>query len=119
MAIPTARRSPCWRSWRRRSWLKPLRALTKLPNELGSLAVSGTKITMEQPRMAGFTRDNRQYEFTARAAAQDITKPDMVELQGIRANFEMQDKVADGHIGEDRHVQQPRPKFSPCSRTSW
>ena len=29
----------------------------------------------------------------AQAAAQDLTKPDMVELQGIRATMEMRDKV--------------------------
>ena len=42
--------------------------------------------------MSGYTRDSRAYEFTARAAAQDITKPDLVELQGIRAKVELQDK---------------------------
>ena len=73
-------------------WLNPLRLIAKLPKEFGSLAISGTKITMEQPRMSGYTRDARAYEFTARAAAQDIAKPDLVELQGIRAKFELQDK---------------------------
>ena len=59
--------------------------------------VSGTKITMQQPRMAGFTRDQRQYEMTAQAAAQDLTKPDLVELQGIQAEMEMQDKHRHRH----------------------
>ena len=40
-----------------------------------SSSCPGTKITMEQPRIAGFTRDARAYEFTADAAAQDMTKP--------------------------------------------
>ncbi len=57
------------------------------------MVVSGTKIMMQQPRIAGFTRDNRRYELTARAAGQDITKPDMVELQGIHATMEMQDNA--------------------------
>jgi lipopolysaccharide export system protein LptC len=74
------------------SWFNPLRLIAKLPKELGNLAISGTKITMEQPRMTGYTRDSRAYEFTARAAAQDITKPEVVELQGIRAKVELQDK---------------------------
>jgi lipopolysaccharide export system protein LptC len=71
----------------------PLRMLAaKLPINMNNLVVSGTKITMEQPRLAGFTKDERAYEFTAEAAAQDLTKPDIVELKNIHAKLEMQDK---------------------------
>jgi lipopolysaccharide export system protein LptC len=55
------------------------------------VVVSGTKIMMQQPRIAGFTRDNRRYDLTAQAAGQDVTKPHIVELQGIHATMEMQD----------------------------
>src|SRR6476469_3955481 len=48
--------------------------------------------TMEQPRMAGFTPDARAYELSADAAAQDLTKPDIIELKKIHAKIEMQDK---------------------------
>jgi lipopolysaccharide export system protein LptC len=75
------------------TWFNPLGMLTKLPIDPGKLLVSGTKITMEAPRLAGFTRDARPYEFTARAAAQDITKPDVLELKDIHAKIEMQDKA--------------------------
>jgi lipopolysaccharide export system protein LptC len=71
--------------------LKPLRALTGVPIDVGSLVVSGTKIMMQQPRLAGFTRDNRRYNMIAKAAAQDVTKPDLVELHGINATMEMKD----------------------------
>lgn len=64
----------------------------RLPGEIGNLVIDGTKITMAQPRLAGFTTDSRAYEFTANAAAQDTTKPDFVELQQIRAKMEMADK---------------------------
>jgi lipopolysaccharide export system protein LptC len=74
------------------TWLDPLRALARLPIDLGAVVVSGTKITMQQPRMVGFTRDGRSYAVTARAAAQDLTNPDMLELQDISATMEMQDK---------------------------
>jgi lipopolysaccharide export system protein LptC len=73
--------------------LKPLRALTGVPVDIGSLVVSGTKIMMQQPRVAGFTRDNRRYNMVAQAAAQDMTKPDLVELQGVHATMEMKDNV--------------------------
>ena len=71
------------------TYFNPLRMLAKLPIDVGDLVVSGTKITMEQPRLSGFTSDARAYELTAEAAAQDLTKPDMVELRNIHA------KVAD------------------------
>jgi lipopolysaccharide export system protein LptC len=72
--------------------LNPLRMLTALPVDFSSLVVSGTKITMQQPRIAGFTNDSRPYELTARAAAQDVANPDMIELQGLRGKTEMPDK---------------------------
>ena len=54
--------------------------------------IKGTKITMEQPRLTGFTNDSRAYEFTADAAAQDITKPDILELHELNAKMQMEDK---------------------------
>jgi lipopolysaccharide export system protein LptC len=74
------------------AYFNPLRALAKLPVNVSDLVVSGTKITMEKPRMTGFTKDGRAYEFIADAAAQDLTKPDIVELRNIRAKLQMQDQ---------------------------
>jgi lipopolysaccharide export system protein LptC len=74
------------------TWLNPLRALAKLPVSIGSLAVSGTKITMQQPRIAGYTRDERPYTIVARAAAQDVTSPDIIELTEVDATMQTQDK---------------------------
>lgn len=74
------------------TWFNPLRMLTALPVDINDMVVSGTKITMEQPRLSGYTKDQRAYEFTAKAAAQDMTKPNIVELHDIRAKIEMQDK---------------------------
>jgi lipopolysaccharide export system protein LptC len=64
----------------------------RLPGDLGKLVINGTKITMDQPRLAGFTADSRRYEFTAKTAAQDITKPDFMELHQLRAKIQMQDE---------------------------
>lgn len=74
-------------------FLNPLRALNNLPTTSGKLSISGTKIKMEAPRVAGFTKDERGYELTAEAAAQDLLNPTIVELKEIRAKIEMQDKV--------------------------
>jgi lipopolysaccharide export system protein LptC len=73
------------------TYFNPLRMLTKLPINIGDLVVSGTKITMEKPHLSGFTRDSRAYELSADAAAQDLTKPDIVELHNIHAKVQMQD----------------------------
>jgi lipopolysaccharide export system protein LptC len=74
------------------TWFNPLKILLHLPKDIGKMVVSGTKITMESPRLAGFTRDSRSYELTASAASQDIMQPDVVELKNIHAVVEMQDK---------------------------
>jgi lipopolysaccharide export system protein LptC len=64
----------------------------RLPGELGNLVIHGTKITMQAPRLTGFTNDSRAYEFSADAAAQDMTKPDLIELQKLHAKMQMEDK---------------------------
>jgi lipopolysaccharide export system protein LptC len=74
------------------TYFNPLRMLARLPINVDNLVVSGTKVTMEQPHLSGFTSDARAYELTADTAAQDMTKPDIVELRNIRAKVEMQDK---------------------------
>ena len=64
----------------------------RLPGELGKMVIKGTKVTMQQPRLTGYTVDSRPYEFTAHSAEQDILKPDLMELHQIQAKMEMEDK---------------------------
>jgi lipopolysaccharide export system protein LptC len=66
--------------------------LPKLPVDIGNLVVSGTKITMEAPHMAGFSTDRRPYELWAKTATQDLTNPDQVELSVLRAKVQMEDR---------------------------
>src|SRR4051812_39814155 len=73
------------------TYFQPTQMFDKVP-VAGKLAVQGSKITMELPRIVGFTRDNRAYELNAETAVQDISSPDVVELQNLRARLEMQDK---------------------------
>ena len=75
------------------TYFNPLRVLGQVPIDVGSLVVSGSKITMEHPRLSGFTNDARAYELSADAAKQDLTKPDLIELRNLRATVEMQDKA--------------------------
>nr|WP_249133331.1 LPS export ABC transporter periplasmic protein LptC [Bradyrhizobium sp. AUGA SZCCT0177] len=66
--------------------------LPKLPVDIGNLVVSGTKITMESPHLAGFSTDQRPYEVWAKAAIQDLTDPDHMELKAPRAKVMLEDK---------------------------
>src|SRR4030081_2046420 len=67
--------------------------LPKLPIDMGNLVVSGTKITMESPHMAGYTPDQRPYEIWAKTATQDVTDPDHVDLKTLRAKVLMEDQT--------------------------
>ncbi len=74
------------------SIVNPFRMLLpKLPVDIGNLVVSGSKITMESPHLAGFSTDRRPYELWAKAATQDLTDPDHVELRALRAKVMMED----------------------------
>lgn len=73
--------------------------LPKLPVDIGNLVVSGSKITMEAPHMAGYTPDHRPYEVWAKTATQDLTDPDKVDLRTLRAKVLMEDRTT--HITLD------------------
>ncbi len=47
---------------------------------------------MEAPRLAGFTKDQREYEVSASAASQDTRNPQFVEMKEISGRMAMQDK---------------------------
>ena len=92
------------------SVFNPFRMLMpKLPLDSGNLVVSGTKITMESPHLAGFTPDQRPYELWAKAATQDITDPDHVDLSDVRAKVLMEDQstlLLDARTGRFDNKQQ-------------
>ncbi len=73
------------------TFFNPFRLIAAFPIDPGKISVSGTKIVMELPRLNGFTTDSRPYELTARAAAQDLTKPDILELKDVNAQVELKD----------------------------
>lgn len=75
------------------SLFNPFRILAKLPIDLTKLAVSGTKITMDSPHLAGFTPDQRPYELWAKSAVQDVTNPTTVELNELHAKVQMEDRT--------------------------
>lgn len=72
------------------NYLNPMRWL-RVPTEFGTLVISGSKITMEAPRLAGFTKEKREYEVSASAASQDTRNPNVVEMREISGKMGMQD----------------------------
>jgi lipopolysaccharide export system protein LptC len=73
-------------------YLDPMRAFAKVPVAVDGVVLSGTKIVMQQPRLSGFTKDERPYTFIARTAAKDMANPDLLELQDVHATLVMQDQ---------------------------
>jgi lipopolysaccharide export system protein LptC len=58
---------------------------------LGPISFSGTKVTMESPKMTGFHKDKRPYEVTATSATQDVRKPNVIELNQMRGRLVVDD----------------------------
>lgn len=56
---------------------------------VAAIDLSGSKITMEKPKLQGFKKDARPYEVNAKTAAQDIKKPNIVELNELDARMAM------------------------------
>ncbi|MFG1358813.1 hypothetical protein [Xanthobacter pseudotagetidis] len=73
-------------------FLSSLDLKLELPFDIGHLSLSGTRLTMEEPKLSGFTDDRRGYSVNARTAEQDLTKPDIVDLTDIEARMELADK---------------------------
>lgn len=71
-----------------------LNPFTMIPVKVdsGNLVVTGTRITMESPHLSGFTPDQRPYELWAKTATQDITDPDHVDLNDLKAKVLMEDQ---------------------------
>ncbi|GJE01534.1 lipopolysaccharide-assembly, LptC-related protein [Methylobacterium isbiliense] len=66
---------------------------------LGSIGVSGSKVTMESPRLAGYRgKDNRPYEVTARAALQDVRRPFVIELQSMKGRIHTDEAGGLAHL---------------------
>jgi lipopolysaccharide export system protein LptC len=71
------------------SWWDPLKALN-LPVSIGAISMSGSKVTMEAPRLTGYTTDNRFYRVAATRAEHDVTQSHIVALSAIDAEMEME-----------------------------
>ena len=82
------------------SCLSSLRLLAAFPIDVARTSISGTRVTMELPRVNGYTTDSRPYQLTASTAVQDLTVPDILELKELRAETDLRD----GHHATVRSI---------------
>lgn len=78
------------------AWLDPFRALPEKVS-LQQLGISGSRVTMELPKLAGFRRDGKPYSVTARTAVQDVKRANLIELTDLDANIGLNEHGA-AHI---------------------
>lgn len=57
---------------------------------LARVALKGTRIVLESPKLVGYRKDGRPYEIRARVGVQDITRPDLFDLDGLDVRVETQ-----------------------------
>ena len=69
------------------------RSLVTAQIEIGDVSVSDGKLVMENPTLNGFDGKKRPYDLTATRAIQDVANPSRVELQEIRANLPIDEKL--------------------------
>jgi lipopolysaccharide export system protein LptC len=65
---------------------------------LGPVSLTGTKITMEAPRLTGYRDGTRPYEVTATAALQDVRKPTLIELKEMKGRLALDDAGGLAHL---------------------
>jgi lipopolysaccharide export system protein LptC len=73
-------------------WLDPLRLYRSLPIEFGRISITNNKLTIEAPKLSGYTQDRRPYSVTAAAAAQDLGQPHIIELAGILGQVALENR---------------------------
>lgn len=55
---------------------------------LARVALQGSRIVIETPKLVGYRKDGRPYEVRAKVGVQDIAKPDVFELEGLEVRIE-------------------------------
>jgi lipopolysaccharide export system protein LptC len=73
-------------------------SLRFLPIDLrfAHIAMKGSRIVLETPKLVGYRKDGRPYELEAALGVQDMATPDRFELEGVKAKLD---------AGPDRLVQ--------------
>jgi lipopolysaccharide export system protein LptC len=62
--------------------------------EVGTVSVSGDRLTMELPRLTGFNKNQGAYNVTAKTAMQRLSAPGIIDLVELEAVISMADKTS-------------------------
>jgi len=62
--------------------------------EVGTVSVSGDRLTMELPRLTGFNKNQDAYNVTAKTAMQRLSAPGIIDLVDLEAVISMADKTS-------------------------
>jgi lipopolysaccharide export system protein LptC len=67
-----------------------IQALRSFPIDLNfaRVALQGSRITIESPKLVGYRKDGRAYELHAKVASQDMTTPDIFDLEEMEVRME-------------------------------
>jgi lipopolysaccharide export system protein LptC len=74
------------------TWFNPF-ATPALNVSIKGTNLDGTRVTMEQPRLAGYRKDGRPYEVNANSGVQDVRQPNVIELNNLDAKIGMIDQT--------------------------
>jgi lipopolysaccharide export system protein LptC len=55
---------------------------------LARVALKGTRIVIETPKLVGYRKDGRPYEVRAKVGMQDISRPELFDLEGLEVRVE-------------------------------
>jgi lipopolysaccharide export system protein LptC len=72
-----------------------IHALRFLPVDLrfARVGLKGSRITIESPKLVGYRKDGRPYELHARVGIQDMSTPDVFELEDMDVRMDGGDKI--------------------------
>ena len=74
--------------------------LPEIAVDLTKTAITDGKVVMANPRMSGFTKDDRPYEMEAERAIQDVSNTAEIALENIKASMPFGDEKAARIIAE-------------------
>jgi lipopolysaccharide export system protein LptC len=90
-------------------FLNPLRKAGDF--SLGGVSLSGGKVVMEAPKLAGYRKDSSPYEVTAQSALQDVRNPTQIELVRMTARVLMKDEGWINISAQSGHFDQQKEKL--------
>jgi lipopolysaccharide export system protein LptC len=65
----------------------------RLPGKvsIAGVGMQGSRVTMKSPKMAGMRSNGRPFELEGVSGIQDVLKPNLIELSGVKAKIVMDD----------------------------